>query len=76
MKEHIRDSKPSANPKTGFSQHLHNTGHIFDPNKKLEILKVVNNSKKLDVNEMFYIHKYKKIGNFSITRQILKTTLY
>jgi hypothetical protein len=61
-KENIQDIKNNRS-KTGFSQHILDTGHAYDKiENTMEILKFQEKGKYLDTLEKFHIYKANKTG--------------
>jgi hypothetical protein len=62
-KEHIRDIKCNR-AKTGYSQHILDTGHEYNNiETSMNIVKVQSKGKLLNTLEKFYIYKENKSGN-------------
>jgi hypothetical protein len=63
FKEHIQDIKNNR-AKTGFSQHILNTGHEYNTiDNCMSIIKIQNKGKLLNTLEKFYIYKEQKTDN-------------
>jgi hypothetical protein len=63
FKEHIQDIKNNR-AKTGYSQHILNTGHEYNTIENcMSIVQIQNKGKLLNTMEKFYIYKEQKTGN-------------
>jgi hypothetical protein len=76
FKEHIQDIKNNRT-KTGFSQHILNTGHEYNTIENfMNIIKIQNKGKLLNTLEKFYIYKEKKPTIYLMKIEWNRITLY